>query len=1174
MFQADEIGIQTLETTFKVGQLVICSIVSVEKSDNDFFKVQASLNPELVNENLILSKNSLLTASVKSVEDHGYVMDIGKSNMKAFLPLKKSGKTPPSVGQVIPCSVTKVDGTAVVLNAAKLKPLSNVDNASVHTMHPGMIFDTTFENYIKNGVKLKIGKDFRGYVHDAHVGSEDFEPGTEVRAVVLYVLPTVNTICMSLLTDQLSFDKTSKSLDDRQVKIGSLVKNAVVIEANASLGLEVKLRGDDEEEEETEVGIVPIKHLNETQRKEIKTKFPPKTKVTVRVLQFDQFEQRFVCSMLKTMLEQNMIKADQLKPGDLVSAKAKKFVSKGLIVEVGRNVDGFLPHLHLSDIPLKNPEKKFSVGDKIKCRVLRSDPSKKKLHLTAKKILVDREDYVVVDDYNEKFANAITEGVVVKVSNEGVLLQLFGEATGWVPKSKISVEPVEYPEKLFFLGQVLKCQVVDVNTSKNKITLSLIIGGDSKMKPLGSKQKKAVESIKLGHVYEDVKICEVSQEGIAVEVSEQKLKAFIPVNHLTDHVSLADQLLNTYKPGDVISKAMCFEKDVVPILTLKPSVMNFQGKGMTFDELHEGQVIPGVVALVKEYGAFLKLPTIKFRKSALIPTRYLSDIFVDNPGDLVQVHQTLYGKIVEKSGNDDQNNRLTMSAKPRMVLEGENPAEKSMETLESFVQDIERIRQHHGNPDLLVHKVGDVVNCVVQDVNEFGIMTVLEGANQNQIRGLVPMASLEGLPQPSLGQTLAGVILFIDYQHSCVELSLNPEIVRKAATTKKTVKAGDILKASCVLRRSEHFMATMFCSKTGRFFHIPLRHHINDQIGFGDSLNMYKDQYSIVMKNEALSLAVLDNKRANQMLKRKRVNSLSDETTQIPEKVPKTVESPEAKKSKKKKKRQDSDKDEVPDVHEIKMETAAFPVEEDPGWSEDFNPFAMEMNQDAVASVKDEADTDVKPKKVKTHLSKKEKKELDKLEQAEIERAEQRVIDGEDAPPESVDEFDRLVLATPDSSLCWIQYIAFHLEKKNIEAARSVVKRALEKINFREETERFNVYMAWFNLENTFGTEEETEKVYKEAIQCNDEYKVRFLSLALCTFLSGLTVLFTLSRSTTKWPRFTCRAGRPRRQRRSTKSWRENSPKNWTFGRRSDSFTSKQTTLKKPDSLCSAAFKI
>ena len=122
-------------------------------------------------------------------------------------------------------------------------------------------------------------------------------------------------------------------------------------------------------------GIVPFKHLSGvSDSKDMKSKFT-NSQVTVRILQFDYFEQTFVCSMQKSLLEQNVVKLDQLNPGDMVNkCKIKKFIEKGVIVEVGRNLDGFIPYIHLSDVPLKNPQKKFSVGDRLKCRVLKLDP--------------------------------------------------------------------------------------------------------------------------------------------------------------------------------------------------------------------------------------------------------------------------------------------------------------------------------------------------------------------------------------------------------------------------------------------------------------------------------------------------------------------------------------------------------------------------------------------------------------------------------------------------------------------------------------------------------------------------------------------------------------------------------------------------------------------------------
>ena len=94
------------------------------------------------------------------------------------------------------------------------------------------------------------------------------------------------------------------------------------------------------------------------------------------------------------------------------------FAVAGLFVEIGKNMNAFIPALHMSDVPLKNPEKKFSIGDRLKCRVLRVDPEKKKIHLTAKNILVS-EEYPVVSTFDQDHVGKVTEGVVVSLSTEG-----------------------------------------------------------------------------------------------------------------------------------------------------------------------------------------------------------------------------------------------------------------------------------------------------------------------------------------------------------------------------------------------------------------------------------------------------------------------------------------------------------------------------------------------------------------------------------------------------------------------------------------------------------------------------------------------------------------------------------------------------------------------------------
>ena len=72
-----------------------------------------------------------------------------------------------------------------------------------------------------------------------------------------------------------------------------------------------------------------------------------------------------------------------------------------------------------------------------------------------------------------------------------------------------------------------------------------------------------------------------------------------------------------------------------------------------------------------------------------------------------------------------------------------------------------------------------------------------------------------------------------------------------------------------------------------------------------------------------------------------------------------------------------------------------------------------------------------------------------------------------------------MVVSSPDSSLVWVQYMALVMESGELETARSIAKRALERINFRLEEERLNIFLAWLNLENSFGTEEAMASVLK-----------------------------------------------------------------------------------------------
>ena len=105
-----------------------------------------------------------------------------------------------------------------------------------------------------------------------------------------------------------------------------------------------------------------------------------------------------------------------------------------------------------------------------------------------------------------------------------------------------------------------------------------------------------------------------------------------------------------------------------------------------------------------------------------------------------------------------------------------------------------------------------------------------------------------------------------------------------------------------------------------------------------------------------------------------------------------------------------------------------------------------------------------------------------------MEEAEKR--QAEHAAPQTSNDFEKLVIASPNSSFVWIRYMAFHLARADVSTARSVAERALKTINYREEAEKLNVWVAYMNLENKFGEPATLEKVFTRACQFNDPKKI------------------------------------------------------------------------------------
>lgn len=91
---------------------------------------------------------------------------------------------------------------------------------------------------------------------------------------------------------------------------------------------------------------------------------------------------------------------------------------------------------------------------------------------------------------------------------------------------------------------------------------------------------------------------------------------------------------------------------------------------------------------------------------------------------------------------------------------------------------------------------------------------------------------------------------------------------------------------------------------------------------------------------------------------------------------------------------------------------------------------------------------------------------------------------------ESVEFYEKQILSEPNNSIYWIQYAAYILDKLGLPAARKIFERAITTINISLVKEKLNVWVAYMNLENTYGDSNTFKSVVEKALLVNDKKTV------------------------------------------------------------------------------------
>ncbi|XP_063601568.1 protein RRP5 homolog isoform X2 [Penaeus indicus] len=167
---------------------------------------------------------------------------------------------------------------------------------------------------------------------------------------------------------------------------------------------------------------------------------------------------------------------DEIEAGAKLQATVKCCRDRGVLVALSKTISGRIDYLML-DKQLKNPEKKYRRGLVLNCRVLHVMPERKIIKLTSKKHLVN-SPFPVISEYDPDLVGTVSEGYIVKIISSGLLVAMYNDVKGFVPKSLATPEKETSLDTIFTLGQVVKFCIMKVNPGTEKMTLTLLIEKD------------------------------------------------------------------------------------------------------------------------------------------------------------------------------------------------------------------------------------------------------------------------------------------------------------------------------------------------------------------------------------------------------------------------------------------------------------------------------------------------------------------------------------------------------------------------------------------------------------------------------------------------------------------------------------------------------------------------
>ncbi|KAF5352778.1 hypothetical protein D9756_006044 [Leucocoprinus leucothites] len=1077
-------------------------------------RVELSLVPEKVNvgvQKVDLKGGFTLSAAVKSIEDHGYTLDMGVPDVSGFLSFEGSGPKL-SIGQVVDVVITKVSSNgrvcSVSLDSEKHSNSFLSEISSVNSVLPGTLAQCLVTSISPDGINLQVVGFFEGTVDLFHLPKnpeKPFKVGKKVRARILYNYSTsppkfalaLSEYVIHLRPRLVSSGEGENTLQEAY-PIGTVLDGVKVLRVEKERGLIVEVGNEQE-------GFVHISHLSDDHVPSLTSTGPwkPSTIHRARVTGYFAFDGLLQLSLKPSVLEQKYIQVADVEVGEVVKGTVKKLTDSALFVTLSGNIDGVVWPNHYADIRLKHPGKRFKVGASIKCRVLLVDPERKRIALTAKKTLLDSQ-LPVLSSLEHVRVGIVAHAVVFKVHEKHLLVEFYNNLKAVVPQKEVSETPVANPGEAFPIGKVVKVRIITVEQQQGRIVASI-----RQASPTFDSAVTDISEVEVGNIVEGT-IKEIHKDNAILLLEPTRIRALLSLKNLANHRSISlPQLKNELTVGEKLSELVVVtrnpEKSFVIVANAPKAKATLPGKNsLTIDSIAVGQIVGGRVTRHTRHGTLVKVTT---HIGGIIHPTDVSDNF-DAGNPYPAIDSLVKAAIVSV---DKDKKQVVLSTRQSRLRPGQ-----ATQIVDREINQISDLA------------VGDTVRGFIKSVAEHGLFVTI-GRNVDarvQIRELFDEFVKDWKPRFQANQLVKGRILSVDTENKKVELTFrsgDPATRQNEAQTKRSPsdlregekvdgivkriedyglfiqiegsklsglchkselsdnKDADVSVALQNFREGDRVKAVVigvdkkrisFSLKPSHFSQEELAEEGEEDESDGDEDHRAPGPFGVV------DAAMMDDGDEDVEMQSAEEDSAEEDEGEDAMQVDESVATQLFHRSKK------------PDKS-AEASAAPAPVLSLGGgfkWHGMDEPQEADGTEDDSSDSQDEHDEDHQSRKKR----KKKRKEIEQDLTAELHTK----------TPESNADFERVLLGSPNSSYVWIQYMSFQLQLSEIDKAREIGRRAFKTINFREEQERLNVWIALLNLENAYGTDESLDATFKEAARANDS-KTIHLRLASIFEQSG-----------------------------------------------------------------------